>query len=84
MVATPAEMAQISENIQLHRDAHVVGGELVLRGRLHRHADLRVGEEARRAPAQSSTVPTMIERYSWLTVTPAIRVALALNGVGSV
>ena len=32
----------------------------------------------------STTVPTMIATYSWLTVTPATRVALALNGVGSV
>ena len=34
--------------------------------------------------AHSSTVPTMIERYSWLTVTPPSRVARALKGVGSV
>jgi hypothetical protein len=29
-------------------------------------------------------VPTMIETYSWLTLTPPIRVARALNGVGRV
>ncbi len=34
--------------------------------------------------AHSTTVPAMIDTYSWLTVTPPRRVDLALNGVGSV
>jgi hypothetical protein len=36
----------------LHRDAHVVGGELVLRGRLHRDADAGVVEEGVEHAAQ--------------------------------
>jgi hypothetical protein len=34
--------------------------------------------------AHSTTVPTMIDTYSWLTLTPPTRLALALKGVGSV
>ena len=44
----------------------------------------RVRRKNTYSTAHSTTVPTMIETYSWLTVTPPTRVALALNGVGSV
>ena len=68
----------------LHRDAHVVGGELVLRGGLHGDAHARVREEGVEQRAQEHRADDDRATYSWLTLTRRAASSCALNGVGSV
>jgi len=62
MAATPAEIAQISENISF-TGYPCSRRELILRGSLHRQPDPREREEGVEQ-ATEKDVPTMIDTYS--------------------